>query len=67
MFSCLPAAVVAMTQYNSGDDMLNNPKHHGTPDERGQAIVKGYQTAYVDQKSLLDAIKIGVQYVTSHF
>lgn len=62
-----PAAVVAMTQYNSGDDMLKNPKHHGTPDERGEAIVKGYQTAYVDQKSLLDAIKIGVEFVTSQF
>jgi hypothetical protein len=62
-----PAAVVAMTQYNSGDDMLNNPKHHGTPKERGEAIEKGYQTAYVDQKPLLDAIKIGVEFVTSRF
>jgi hypothetical protein len=62
-----PAAVVAMTQYSSGDDMLNNPEHHGTPDERAQAIVKGYQTAYVDQMSFLDAIKIGVEYVMSRF
>jgi hypothetical protein len=47
--------------------MLNNPKHHGTPKERGEAIEKGYQTAYVDQKPLLDAIKIGVEFVTSRF
>jgi hypothetical protein len=62
-----PAAVVAMTQYNSGDDMLKNPEHHGTSEERGKAIVKGYQTAYVDEKPLLDAIKIGVEYVVSQF
>jgi hypothetical protein len=61
------AAVIAMTQYNSGDDMRNNPDHHGTPDERGQAIEKGYQVGYDDEKPLLDAIKIGVEYVMANF
>lgn len=62
-----PAAVIAMTQYNSGDEMLKNPQHHGTREERGKAIVKGYETAYDNKKSLLDAIKIGMEFVTSNF
>lgn len=62
-----PAAVIALTQFNSGDDMLKNPQHHGTQEERGKAIVKGYQTAFNDQKPLLDAIKIGVDFVTKNF
>jgi len=61
------AAVIALTQFNSGDNMLNHPAHHGTPEERGKAIVKGYQTAHDDRKPLLDAIKIGVEYVTANF
>jgi hypothetical protein len=61
------AAVIALTQFNSGDNMLKNPAHHGTPEERGKAIVKGYQTGYDDRKPLLDAIKIGVEYVTANF
>ncbi len=62
-----PAAVIALTQYNSGDDMLNNPDHHGTHEERGRAIVKGYQTAHDDKKPLLDAINIGTEFVVSNF
>ena len=61
------AAVIALTQYNSGDNMIKNPAHHGTPQERGKAIVKGYQTGHDDRKPLLDAIKIGVEYVMATF
>jgi predicted metalloprotease len=61
------AAVIALTQFNSGDNMVKNPAHHGTPAERGKAIVKGYQTGHDDRKPLLDAIKIGVEYVTANF
>jgi hypothetical protein len=59
-----PAAVFALTQYNSGDDMLNDPDHHGTPDERGAAISRGYEAAYRERLSLGDAIEASVAYVT---
>ena len=61
------AAVIALAQFDSGDNMLKNPAHHGTREERGKAIVKGYQTGHDDRKPLLDAIKIGVEYVTTNF
>lgn len=61
------AAVIALTQFNSGDNMIKHPKHHGTPEERGKAIVRGYQTGHDDRKSLLDAIEIGEKYVRDNF
>jgi hypothetical protein len=60
-----PAAVVAMSQYNAGDNMINQPSHHGTSDERAAATVRGFQTAYVEKKSLSDAIETSVNYVMS--
>jgi hypothetical protein len=41
-----PAAVVALAQYNLGDDAINDPDHHGTPDERGRAVVEGYKASF---------------------
>jgi hypothetical protein len=57
-----PAAVFAVTLYGLGDDMLDNPGHHGTPDERAAAIVRGFDVAYRERRSLTDAIQIGVNY-----
>ncbi|GMO12207.1 MULTISPECIES: M48 family metalloprotease [Bradyrhizobium] len=65
--SSFNAAVIALTQFNAGDNMLKHPKHHGTPKERGDAIVKGYQTGHDDRKSLLDALNIGEKYVKANF
>ncbi|GMP10036.1 M48 family metalloprotease [Bradyrhizobium sp. TM239] len=65
--SSFNAAVIALTQFNAGDNMLKHPKHHGTPKERGDAIVKGYQTGHDDKKSLLDALNIGEKYVKANF
>lgn len=61
------AAVVAMTQFKFGDPLVNDKDHHGTPEERGQAIVKGYQIGHDDRKPLLDAIPIGMKYVMDKF
>ncbi|MGX1317491.1 hypothetical protein AB7M17_000944 [Bradyrhizobium sp. USDA 377] len=61
------AAVIALTQFKSGDDMVDDKSHHGTPEERGKAIVKGYQTGHDDRKPLLDAIQIGLKYVMDNF
>jgi hypothetical protein len=59
-----PAAVFALTQYNAGDDMLNDPDHHGTPDERGAAISRGFDASYREHQSLQDAIEASIAYVS---
>jgi hypothetical protein len=58
-----PAAVFAMTQYTAGDDQINSRNHHGTPDERAAAVVRGFEAAYVAKKSLGDAIETSINYV----
>jgi predicted metalloprotease len=60
------AAVIALTQFNSGDNMVKNPAHHGTPAERGKAIVKGYQTGHDDRKQDQRGIRHG-QFLTPPF
>jgi predicted metalloprotease len=59
-----PAAVFATTQYSIGDDDVNDRDHHGTPDERAGAIVRGFETGYRERRNLGDAIQIGVNYVS---
>jgi hypothetical protein len=58
-----PAAVVAMTIYDQGDTDYGNPDHHGTPYERGQAVVKGFEAAFREKKSLNDFITESTAYV----
>jgi hypothetical protein len=58
------AAVFATTQYLYGDWEVNNPEHHGTPDERAAAIVRGFEVAYRERRNLSDAVQIGVNYVS---
>jgi hypothetical protein len=65
--STFNAAVIALTQSNAGDNMLKHPKHHGTPEERGQAIVKGYETGHDNRKSLLDSLDIGEKFIKDRF
>jgi hypothetical protein len=60
-----PAAVVALTQHEFGDTLFGDPQHHGTPEERGAAVVKGFQAAYIDRVSLSDAISESTAYVLS--
>jgi hypothetical protein len=58
-----PAAVFAMTQYTFGDNMVNAPDHHGTRDERAQAVIAGFEASYRNNLNLNDAIYRGMQYV----
>jgi hypothetical protein len=57
-----PAAVFATTQSAMGDDMIHDPQHHGTPDERAAAIVRGFEVAYRERKSLSQAIQVSTDY-----
>lgn len=60
-----PAAVFAMTQFTAGDNQVNSPQHHGTPKERGAAVVAGYETSYRDNLDLNDAIERSMRYVSA--
>jgi hypothetical protein len=57
-----PAAVFATNRYARGD-FATNRDHHGTPQERAAAVVRGFETAYRDRRNFADAIQIGVNYV----
>ena len=59
-----PAAVFATSSHASGDYRIHSPNHHGTPDERAGAIVRGFEVAYHERRSLADAIRIGINYVS---
>jgi hypothetical protein len=58
-----PAAVFATQQYSAGDLHVNHPSHHGRPDERAAAIVRGFEVAHRERRNLSDAVQIGVKYV----
>ena len=60
-----PAAVFAVTQYGMGDNMIHDPDHHGTPDERAAAIVRGFEVAFQERRSLADAIQISISYTAT--
>ena len=59
-----PAAVFAHTQHGFGDNAVNNPSHHGTPVERANAIIAGFNAGNKDKRQLEEAINTGFNYVT---
>ena len=60
-----PAAVVAVTQAGVGDEDVDHPQHHGTPQERGAAVVAGFKAAFESKLSLAEAITSSTAYVSS--
>jgi hypothetical protein len=62
--SDFPAAVFAATQEQMGDYAFTDRNHHGRPNERAAAIVRGFEVAYRERRSLADAIQIGVNFVS---
>lgn len=59
------AAVFAMNSYNVGDYETSSKDHHGTPEERGRAVVMGFKSAYNEKMPLMDAVIFGAKYVLS--
>jgi hypothetical protein len=57
-----PAAVFATNRYARGD-FVTDTTHHGTPEERAGAVVRGFETAYSERRNFADAIQIGINYV----
>ena len=58
-----PAAVVAVTQGEFGDNNFKNRTHHGTETERANAVVRGFEAAFREGKSLSQAIEESTNYV----
>jgi hypothetical protein len=56
------ASVVAATQYEFGE-FSTERGHHGTPEERGAAVVRGFEAAFRENKNLNDAIQESTNYV----
>jgi hypothetical protein len=59
-----PAAVFATNRYSRGD-VVADASHHGTPQERAAAVVRGFETCYRERRSFADAIQIGMNYALS--
>lgn len=57
-----PAAVVAQAKYNLGDTAVDNPNHHGTPEERGRAAVEGFKAAFDRRLRFGEAFETGIRY-----
>ena len=58
-----PAAVFALTQFNMGDDRTTFEGHHGKPEERGEAVAKGFTASYQQGLSLSAAIEASKSHV----
>jgi hypothetical protein len=54
--------VFATSRFSRGDFGIDHA-HHGTPQERASAVVRGFETAYRQRRSFADAIQIGMNYV----
>jgi hypothetical protein len=42
---------------------VNNPQHHGTHEQRGAAVVHGFEASYRQHLGLSDAIQQGINHV----
>jgi len=60
-----PAAAFATSQYEAGDPWVADRNHHGTPEERGAAVVRGFEAAYRERRRIGEAIEIGLNYVSA--
>jgi hypothetical protein len=57
-----PAAPFALTLFKLGD-YSDDIDHHGTPDERGAAVVAGYRAGYDERLKFGFALESGIRYV----
>jgi hypothetical protein len=61
-----PAAVIAQAQYAEGDYAMASVDSHGTPEERGQAVVEGFEAAYRHSKTFDRAFNDGIKLVSRY-
>lgn len=58
-----PAAEAALTQFNFGDTAFHHPDHHGTHEERGAAVQRGFNDSYRLGKNLEQVVEDSTRYV----
>jgi hypothetical protein len=58
-----PAATFALTQFGFGGAYTDDIDYHGTPDERGAAVVAGYRAGYHEKLKFGYALESGIRYV----
>lgn len=61
--SNFPAQLLALGQYKVGDIWSDSEQHHGTPEERGAAVVEGYKSSYISHHDFNTAFYRGMDYV----
>ena len=59
-----PAAVFATDASSYGDYDVSARDHHGTPEERAAAVVRGFEVAHAERRSFSDAVQVGINYVS---
>jgi Putative neutral zinc metallopeptidase len=59
-----PAAIFAVQAHAAGDFNVDRRRHHGSPDERAAAVVRGFEVGYRERRRLAEAIQIGMNYVS---
>lgn len=59
-----PAAVAATAIYDLGDNSTGRD-HHGTTQERGAAVVRGFEASFRDNKNLNDVLRESTTYALS--
>ena len=55
------------TLYRMGDYEFNNPKHHGTPDQRVAAAEAGFELGRYDKAEFGQAFSWGVEHILTNF
>jgi len=60
-----PAAVFATESYSHGDFEFTRRNHHGRPEERAAAVIRGFEVAYRERRNLSDAVRIGMNFVAT--
>jgi hypothetical protein len=58
-----PADVFRTTQFASGDNYFTDPQHHGTAEERGDAVLHGYKASHDQRLNLADGVQESLNYV----
>lgn len=59
------AAEVALVLHNLGDTDFGSPDHHGTHEQRSDAVRSGYSLSYNENKSFDEALQISINYAMS--
>ncbi len=59
------AALFAFNQHRFGDTQYGQPDHHGTAEERGDAVVEGFKASFDRELSLAEALGESTRYVVA--